>query len=105
MLQLHNYHFLNQAEVDIAAPPSVANSASRTRIPQSQVSAASFSSAAQPAVRQKVRTRVSLPRQPEEAAGLEPEVESGPPKFALQSDEDIQRFRDSNRFSPPADQV
>ena len=59
----------------------------------------------QPAApRQKVRTRVSLPKQPEEIT-LDEGFEPGPPKFTLSSDEDIQRFRDANRFSPQAGQV
>ena len=92
-----------QAEVELAAADPSSGQSRDTRIPLSQVSQASFGAAQQP--RQKVRTRVSLPKQPEELAALEDSAESGPPKFALSSDEDIQRFRDANRFSPQGDQV
>ncbi len=50
-------------------------------------------------VRTRVRTR---PPHAQQAAAQQPPVEEGPPSFALSSDEDIQKFRDSiaARFQP-----
>ena len=101
------FSFIQKALDEVVQPAVAEPNAARnreTRIPLSQVGAASFGAAQQPAARQKVRTRVSLPRQPEEVEDEEA-AEVGPPKFALTSDADIQRFRDSNKFSPQSDQV
>lgn len=50
--------------------------------------------------RQQVRTRVRRPPAPLASEAAVPLEEEGPPRFALDSDEAIQRFRESVSFGP-----